>query len=420
MIITQLQLGPGGKNRILSLAAIALFTPFVTLRTRDIADSSGIDFHVILRIAPIACTTILLALRSSTSVFHARISASKAAWLLFLVWASISALYSSDALYGTYQACLLWGACITLWCCPIHSKEDASHLLKSFAVLLISTSVLFLALHPTNGFFLTPDADGGTTYRFSGSFGHPVVFSSACAVLIGSLVSLEGFRPHKSTFAIIVPLLVMMIASLSRTSVAALSCGAVTAYAINRRGGLSALATFFLLTTFALSFIDLREINQLFSRSGSTNELVTLTGRTAFWPDVIRLCLDDPVVGQGLGSSKLSLWSSASGNFRPTHAHNHYLQLWLEVGLIGLTINILAFTLISKQIWQSDLRTISAFLIVFFVISSIPEIPFYTYSPFMLVLFCMHTLGERLHHQSESTQSLRPLETHRKIHFIKE
>lgn len=60
-------------------------------------------------------------------------------------------------------------------------------------------------------------------------------------------------------------------------------------------------------------------------------------GRTIFWGNVVSIVRDFPLLGSGLGSfeSVYPYYGQSGFEMRLTHAHNDYLELAAEVGLIG-------------------------------------------------------------------------------------
>jgi O-antigen ligase len=66
----------------------------------------------------------------------------------------------------------------------------------------------------------------------------------------------------------------------------------------------------------------------------------TLTGRTELWHELLSFRID-PLLGTGyesfwLGDRLYALWTRFS--FRPTQAHNGYLELYLNLGVLGLCL----------------------------------------------------------------------------------
>lgn len=69
----------------------------------------------------------------------------------------------------------------------------------------------------------------------------------------------------------------------------------------------------------------------------------TLTGRTQIWTAVMRRIQDRPWLGYGYGAvwSDPSPWTPLAwiikqAGFRPAHAHNSWLEQWLDLGIVGL------------------------------------------------------------------------------------
>jgi O-antigen ligase len=83
----------------------------------------------------------------------------------------------------------------------------------------------------------------------------------------------------------------------------------------------------------------------------------SLTGRTEVWENVRFAISERPILGYGYGGfwqrSDVydSLWS-VNSNWRPGSAHNTYLDIWVQIGVLGVAIYLIGFVLISIQaIW---------------------------------------------------------------------
>ena len=75
----------------------------------------------------------------------------------------------------------------------------------------------------------------------------------------------------------------------------------------------------------------------------------TLTGRTELWSLVTTMVLRRPWLGYGYngfweGNEGSYFWISLGG-FQPTSAHNGFLDLWLQLGLLGVTAFVLSYLL---------------------------------------------------------------------------
>lgn len=89
---------------------------------------------------------------------------------------------------------------------------------------------------------------------------------------------------------------------------------------------------------------------------------LTLTGRTNMWPFIVDKIVQSPWLGYGFGAfwrglegPSADVWY-ASG-WRPPNSHNGYLDLLLELGLVGLSIYLIGF-LTSFQKGLSYIRSV--------------------------------------------------------------
>lgn len=74
------------------------------------------------------------------------------------------------------------------------------------------------------------------------------------------------------------------------------------------------------------------------------NKEETLTGRIPLWQTLFKLGLEKSALGYGYGTFWLG-WSGAESasvwqtvNWMPAHAHNGYLDVWLQLGFVGVSI----------------------------------------------------------------------------------
>jgi len=87
---------------------------------------------------------------------------------------------------------------------------------------------------------------------------------------------------------------------------------------------------------------------------GALGKDVTLTGRVPLWLALIPFLQERPWTGYGLGGFWLGwegpsayVWSQVGWD--PSHGHNGYLDLWLDLGLIGLSLGL--WLLLSLLSW---------------------------------------------------------------------
>jgi O-antigen ligase len=82
---------------------------------------------------------------------------------------------------------------------------------------------------------------------------------------------------------------------------------------------------------------------------------MTLTGRTELWSVVLKMIWERPWFGYGYSAFWLG-WQGESARvwleiarWQPPHAHNGFLDLWLDVGLVGVAVFVLHFLAAYKR-----------------------------------------------------------------------
>lgn len=98
----------------------------------------------------------------------------------------------------------------------------------------------------------------------------------------------------------------------------------------------------------SITFILLENWNELLESLGKDP---TLTGRTKVWPQMIERGLERPIFGHGThsfwqgwrGEDNPAHGIVADNGWVPPHAHNGFLEIFLEFGLIGLIIFLSSF-----------------------------------------------------------------------------
>ena len=85
------------------------------------------------------------------------------------------------------------------------------------------------------------------------------------------------------------------------------------------------------------------------SSLNSTEQLTTITGRTKLWSLLLEMIKKRPWLGYGYGAFWLGndgpsaeVWRVITW-WKPPHAHNGWLDLWLELGLLGLISFLIGF-----------------------------------------------------------------------------
>jgi O-antigen ligase len=133
----------------------------------------------------------------------------------------------------------------------------------------------------------------------------------------------------------------------------------------------------------------------------------TLTDRTVIWEILVDLARERPWLGRGYGGfwfSDVYLWFADRWG-AIDHAHNGYMDLWLELGYVGLAMFVLLLLAASKTAWDAYLmhptgahRFFATFIVVAALINCVGRlIPAYNSIYWVVLCYCsmMHLSVQR-------------------------
>lgn len=103
----------------------------------------------------------------------------------------------------------------------------------------------------------------------------------------------------------------------------------------------SSVLLFIILQVILINFLNYSALSVFFSMTGRES---TLTGRVPLWQELIKIGSQRPILGTGyggfwIGSLTHNLWDTFG--WKPTQGHNGYLDIFLELGIVGLFIVLL-------------------------------------------------------------------------------
>jgi len=355
------------------LVVLCFSTPFSTVYVDSLGSADTVD-DVILAIkhgmlarrvaliVAIAVIIVSLIKTGFTRVKPDRLLRSLAA--LYILWVVMSIIWAQDVgltltritvflilLLAAYVLAEHLSthdlACITAWVCGI-----------TLGASLTAQYVLGSPITPTSG------------VRFGGLL-HPVSQGWNCSLLALSSVTLlsEGRRFRKLLFVVLLLGAACLFLTRSRMPVMATLTG-LGIFALtklrdfrSRASFLLLLAALFALLGMALQIHGMPETAERMAMLGRDSEarngLATLTGRIPLW----RLCLTylekRPFLGYGYNSFFSSQHVLAVSQRLPwytTHAHSGFLQIALDVGLTGLLLFMLLYTVAALKALRLALR----------------------------------------------------------------
>jgi len=162
--------------------------------------------------------------------------------------------------------------------------------------------------------------------------------------------------------------LILLIGSKSTTSLFILIIGIVFYIAFNRKKvsllKMKKITGFLLLMIigFVLIFPFRPEIftqKMLGGIIGVSGKDTTLTGRTDLWYDMLKIASNNPIAGVGYGSFWIGSTTDAiyhiwdTNTWRPQQGHNGYVDVYIELGIIGVIILIGVIASAYKDIMNS-------------------------------------------------------------------
>lgn len=332
----------GNPWTVSGLLIFVIFGLSLSLRTRDYGETS-LDWQNGLKLSTWALV-IAIGIFRAKQLARRFVDPAVILAALFGIFALLSAHWSMTSAYTAANAAGLI-AYLMLACLAIGTLGTEATLR-----LVLKTLMCFLALALLAGIVL-PDrawlepSDFSSDYRLRGLSGHPNVLGEQAALLI-TVAIICYRRSSVGTFAAAVALLLgtgVLLAAGSRTMLAATLTSWLLVALRERR--LLLIASLLLLSAFVSSMAvinsglvaDVASSLGGLSRSGSSAEVVTLTGRTDLWLVAVDLVMRQPLLGWGYNGTEALLVGSVGRGFLgdPVNAHNMYLQLLLSLGLIG-------------------------------------------------------------------------------------
>lgn len=172
----------------------------------------------------------------------------------------------------------------------------------------------------------------------------------------------------------------------------------------------------------ALAFVFLNVMTEEFGDMSLYEVIVrssdrdpTLTGRTDLWKDLIVIASESPLLGRGFGSFWIgnlshNLWEKFT--WLPTQAHNGYIDVFLELGLVGLFLLISAILLAYKSILKviADDFGYASLRLVFFLmvlVHNFTESSFLRGGSFLWFVFLLFAINPSINKRNGETPGTR-------------
>jgi O-antigen ligase len=286
---------------------------------------------------------ILLRLRKSTRLIVPQF------WLAALVaWMAASAAWSGNSETTIVRTIItVFSILFGLYFGTSFSSREQMRMLLFALIILAALSAVVAVFLPQYGIVTDPGIAGS----WRGVFGHKNNLGTAMVLLCICCASLWSSREANRLLLATALFLGIVMTFLSRSAGAEVTLAIVLLLALLSR--MPRLHVSMLIPVAGALFIALVGIAVLAVQQGSLllslmGRNATLTGRVPLWNLVLKLIAIHPLIGYGYGA----FWQGIHGpsnfievrsNWQVPHAHNLILDLWLDLGLVGVALFLLSY-----------------------------------------------------------------------------
>lgn len=324
--------------------------------TSELLKGGGFDWQVKFQ----ACTWVLLGLFALYLIVSRRadlrlLFAGPLFWYcLFVIYAVVSACWSSSPLLTAYRG-IQHGIALIL---VISLRRHLQHL-NAFIIVFLGINWLLVILsltgmhggiewiaRPQDAVFLAQA--GAEQWRFRSAFGSPSYISIIAGVGAISLSMRMGGDGWLARGGGVLFLTLSTILTVSRTAIAGLGAG-LFVVAIARRRLLPWVCIAGVVFPLALMSANVRATLGGYLRRGQTSqELVSLTGRTPVYQQALQRAQESMIMGEGFQSARIKPLDDGW-----LHAHNLFLEALTGVGIVGAVCA--SMVVLSSGFWLATL-----------------------------------------------------------------
>ena len=324
-----------------------------------------------------------------------------AIWVtLFAGWALICVPMAVNISYSFIAIGLL--ACMILFAPALIQAVGMKRILITAVVILEIYLLGCWAMHfiapELNGF--DPDISHAADAARLGGLSHPNSTAGKATLAIGLILTVTCCR-WISFRKLLLPLLFTFVTLLftgSRTWTGASIC--IIGLAGWRELNLQSKALVFCGTVVLGSFLGLMVVNEIndnsidyvlagFSRSGKSDEIYSMTGRSDLWSLCVEKIAESPIWGYGYGCQRFVI----EDHFWVTrHAHNLVLNTTLGCGFVGAALLLLLLgSQLPRAILSNDFFPVA--MLIMLVIGGLTDNPIFNPMPSVIMLFLLLCLS---------------------------
>jgi hypothetical protein len=324
----------------------------------------------------------LIALAATKPGFRTRVNPAGSMYVMYVLFACATAFLLAEPLgpltrlarflIGLVLVFLLWRPLV-----QVPERLIRAHLWAH--LLLAATVVLSLAYAPSQAW--RPLSSLGTGYRLQGVIIPmlPPRVGEVGAVLLG--LALIGLLCRKLSLLPAGALIglggVLIAASRTRTSAAAVAFGLVIALIITRKTWAGRIFSLAVPGLLGIAFLTIGSLHTWLLRGQGTKQISSLSGRTTSWQAVLdeKVSIQTAIIGHGLGNKRVLL-RRGEGDIDVMAIDNSWLGLYWETGLLAVIIVGLALVLAWISVLRAPtpyIRACGALLLGYVTVASLNE-----------------------------------------------
>lgn len=379
MVPLMLALIRGERWAFVFALAVLLFTTDASFRARSWADKS-IDWQVALKgLTWLGCGFAGAVHLSRTLPLLSRPPAWAA--LAFLLVLLASSAWSPVPGYSLMSGL----AFLCLFTFALAAAQFLDE--RGFCIALaVGTGLIVLPSLAISPFMvgISPTSPGSTGEmdRLRGLTDHPIPLAEAAATFAFACLALRQFTKGawRRTLCLALALCGIATLVLTQSRIPGLAMvAAVLGYWAYRKGGwllmvpsMVMVAALALMMEAIAPFATLlpHDILELFARSGSSKEILTLSGRLTIWPYAWEHVQEALVLGHGHASG-VTIFKGFTP-WKIVHAHNAYLQALLYVGVVGASLLIGAI-LCQIKVFLDDPKPVRDVMMLYLLLKGVTE-----------------------------------------------
>lgn len=330
-------------------------------------------------------------------------------YFIYLFYAALTAIWSPSPLDSLVQIAFLtiiWGATVALRNMPLITMVRYQ---VAICVVIAVLSLISIFISYRYSFQETAT---GNFLELRGVLNHQLRLGLYEGLALGLIfiTCLNGDRKllFKSRISLIVVFLLLFVTTVmayARLYSFALILSLIISPILSRPGKSRYLGALLLALGAALILYTSEQIvDQLEDIGFDTG----LTGRTLIWKRALQLAEDAPILGHGFASFSNPMFDWIfTGEYRPPHAHNSYIQAYFETGIIGLTLTIIfilsQFISLFRNGMQTKRISYGIFMVVFSILGSLTG-AVYAWKPTSLLALTMLVVSIELRRRPDAVR----------------